>query len=89
MITGTTKTGFKYSVDEAVFDDWDFYDALHQGTVYGEIDAAKLLLDDEQFALLKGHCRGENGRVSMQKMDAEIGAIVSGAAEQRAKAKNS
>nr|DAE94490.1 MAG TPA: hypothetical protein [Bacteriophage sp.] len=78
MITGKTKSGFEYSVDESVTDNWEWFEEMAESTIYGEIRATKMLLSDEEYKRLKEHCRNEKGIVSAKKMDAETSEILEG-----------
>lgn len=81
MLTGTTSTGFEWSIEEDALDDMELLDAL------AEIDAGKLdavspaclhLLGKEQRARLYDHRRDECGRVRISDVSAELGEIISG-----------
>lgn len=81
MLTGTTSTGFEWSIEEDALDDMELLDAL------AEIDAGKLdavspaclhLLGKEQRARLYDHRRDERGRVRISDVSAELGEIISG-----------
>lgn len=71
-----TKSGFEFTCDEKIIDDWELYEDFASGNRYGEVRAAQRILGDKDYARLKDHCRYENGRVSYEKMDAEIGEII-------------
>lgn len=76
MINGKTKSGFEYSVDENVMDNWEWFEEMSDGTMSGEVRAAKMLFSDEEYKRLKEHCRNEKGVVPAKKMDAEIAEII-------------
>lgn len=76
MLTGKTKSGFEYKVDEAVTDDWELYEHLGAGNAYEEGLGARKVLGEEQYKALKDHCRDENGRVPVKKFDEEFGEIL-------------
>lgn len=78
MIEGNTKSGFKYSVDENIMDNWELFEEMSAGTMTGEIKAAKMMLGEEAYKSLKEHCRNEKGVVPAKKMDAEIAEIITG-----------
>ena len=80
MKTGTTASGFAYSLDEDVMDDYELLE------MFCEIDAgnnslitkaAKQLLGEEQLSALKEHLRNEKGKVPATKMVEEITQILS------------
>ncbi|MBF0818321.1 hypothetical protein [Streptococcus acidominimus] len=73
QVSGTTKSGFKYKLDEARLNNYELVEAI------SEVDAnpmvfpkmIKLLLG-EQVEALKDHVRDENGLVSTERMAEEI-----------------
>lgn len=74
MLEGKTKSGFEFKVEDEATDDWELLEALtkvDRGNITFLIDAAKMLLGDEQLSELKKHCKA-NGRVSAEKMMEEI-----------------
>ena len=75
MITGTTESGFKFSIDADACDDMEIVDALYemdQGNLSASSFVVRQLLGEEQKRKLYDHVRGENGRVSGQKVMAEL-----------------
>lgn len=79
MKKGTTKTGFAFEVDEALIDDMEFIDAYYD-IANGDPTAFSLIVKKmftpEQKAALYDHCRNEKGRVSIEKVGAEINEIL-------------
>ena len=78
MITGTTSTGFAFSIPEEARDDWELVEALvrvDKGDVSATVDALRLLMGDEGYRALKEHCR-RGGRVSAGAMIAELREIL-------------
>lgn len=79
MKTGTTSTGFEWTVDENVADDIEFMDliveAREDGFLLGRV--VRKLLGEEQQKALYDHCRAENGRVPVEAVGAEFEEIVS------------
>lgn len=74
MTTGTTKSGFAFTLDEGVLDDYELLEtlaALDEGNAGEVVNMATLLLGQEQKNALKEHLRGENGRVPASRMVAE------------------
>lgn len=79
MIEGITESGFKYSVNEALADDFEFLEVLGDFTE-NPLTASKLadmMIGKEQKAALKEHLRGEDGRVKTSDMFRELTEIIS------------
>lgn len=77
----TTKSGFTADIDESFFDDWEYIEALNaimNGAAGGLVKLADVVLGSSKAAL-KEHCRGENGRVSAEKMRYELFEIIEAA----------
>lgn len=77
-IKGTTKTGFEFVVDEGIRDDMELLElliAVDKGDWTVTPELVRSLFGDEQKKALYDHCRGENGRVSAEKVFAEIKAV--------------
>ncbi len=73
MITGTTKSGFNYHIDENILQDYELLEAITE-TEKNPIFITKvvrMLLGDDTDKL-KEHVRDENGHVSIEKMNVEI-----------------
>lgn len=73
MITGTTKSGFNYHIDENILQDYELLEAIAE-TEKNPIFITKvvrMLLGDDTDKL-KEHVRDENGHVSIEKMNVEI-----------------
>ena len=73
MITGTTKSGFNYHIDENILQDYELLEAIAE-TEKNPIFITKvvrMLLGDDTDKL-KEHVRDENGHVSIEKMNIEI-----------------
>ena len=75
MIKGTTKTGFKFEMDEITFDNVELFDALvemEDGNVLMTLPKiTTMLLGPEQKKKLYDHLR-KDGRVSMTDLSSEI-----------------
>lgn len=74
MVQGKTRTGFEFTVDEAILNDMELIDAL--ADTMGENPLAfsvvcTKLFGAEQKKRLYDHCR-EEGRVPVQKISEEI-----------------
>lgn len=84
MITGKTKSGFEYTLDDNVTDDYELLEILidiDNGKYTGITDMVQRLLGDEQKEQLKEHLRRENGRISTKAMIAEVMEIFKGSKE--------
>lgn len=87
MISGTTESGFEFSLDSEALDDYELLEYLcdiDNGDVSKITVAANALLGNAQMKKLKEHLRNEKGRVSAKKMIEEITQIF-----QRSSVKNS
>lgn len=75
MLTGNTKSGFKFEIDEEILDDYDFLELLckiDEGATSLTIKMVDTLLGEEQKEKLKNHVRTENGKVSAKALLAEV-----------------
>ena len=84
MITGKTKNGFEYKIDEDIMDDYEFLEILCEidnGNASLIPMVAKKLLGEEQKKELMEYTRGKNGKVSALKMGEAIGDILSGCSQ--------
>lgn len=75
---GTTESGFQYSIDQEVMDDYELLEDLCEvdnGNTGKITTVARRLLGNEQLKALKEHLRNENGRVPASKMIEEISQI--------------
>lgn len=73
MITGQTKSGFNYHIDENILQDYELLEAIaetEKNPIFITIVVRMLLGDDTDR--LKEHVRDENGHVSIEKMNVEI-----------------
>ena len=75
-ITGITKQGFDYSVDDAVGDDWELIEILSEmnnDEYLSVVPFAKKLLGNAQYERLKKFSRDKKtGRVLTSKMQENI-----------------
>ena len=73
-ITGITKQGFHYSVDDAVGDDWELIlSEMNNDEYLSVVPFAKKLLGNAQYERLKKFCRDKKtGRVLTSKMQENI-----------------
>lgn len=84
MITGETKSGFKFEIDDSALDDWELLSALSEvddGNIRQLTKIPKMLLGDEQAKNLTNHLREANGRVPASKMTEAIRDIFDSAKE--------
>lgn len=83
MITGKTKSGFEFSIDEAKLDNMEFIDALAEadenGLAFSKV--VRLMFDAEQRKALYDHLRTEDGRVPVEAMVNEVTDIMQTSAE--------
>lgn len=78
MITGKTRSGFEFELDDEVLDDYELLEILHKldSGEYGLVtEMVGKLLGEEQKDLLKEHVRGEDGKVSAKRMMDEVAEI--------------
>lgn len=74
MLKGTTKSGFKFDVEDKRLNNYELLEAI------SEIEESplalprviKLLLGDSKAKALKNHVRDDEGFVSSEKLSAEI-----------------
>lgn len=61
MRTGTTKSGFKYTIDASVIESWDFMELLAEvdDNPLKAVNLLKMILDDKQITELKEHLGGK------------------------------
>lgn len=74
-ITGTTESGFRYTLPPDALDDYELLENLcdiDNGDASKITVTARQLLGDAQIEALKDHVRKENGRVPASKMIEEI-----------------
>lgn len=71
MLNGTTKSGFSFTLDENVLDDYELLEALtaiDEGSSGKVVSMITLLLGSEQKEALKEHLRNEHGKVPASAM---------------------
>ena len=90
MVKGTTKTGFKFSVDKDALMDLEFVEAAAASEENGLLVPKVLekLLGEKQKTQLYDHVRNKKGRVMIDNVKDEIADIVE-ALQQDKEAKNS
>ena len=79
MISGTTKSGFKFTVNEEIRTDWRFVRAVADADspdasrqMAGATQMVELLLGKEGEAELEAHVAKENGIVPTEAIMAEV-----------------
>ena len=78
MIEGTTKSGFRFALDEDALDDYELVEALcdvDNGNIGAITKVVDMLLGKEQKCNLKEHLRSEKGKVSAAAMCDEVAQI--------------
>ena len=85
MIEGKTGSGFQFTLEEEVLDDYELWEELIEIEEGNSTRIASLtvrLLGKDQKKRLMDHLRGENGRVPIRKVFGEVGEIIRAAREQ-------
>lgn len=84
MITGKTESGFEFKLAEGIEDDWEFLKLIRKVNDDASfvIDVAQKLLGDEQLEKLEEHCKDENGKVAVSKINDEITSMLEKAGEE-------
>lgn len=75
FLTGTTSTGFSFSVDKRVFDDYEnleLLDEIEESNPLALVRYVKRILGEDQKNKLIDHVRDDEGFVSSEKMVSEI-----------------
>ena len=84
MICGKTASGFEFTLEEEVLDNYELLESLAEidkGN-YGKLtEMTTLLLGEEQKDSLKEHVRNDKGKISIKKMMDEISEIFKSAKE--------
>ena len=78
MKKGTTKSGFKFVIEDGVFDDMELLEALadvDKGNSAALPDVIVRVLGEDQKKKLYDHLRDQNGRVPVSKVGAELAEI--------------
>lgn len=85
MITGKTRTGFDFEVNEKRMDDAEFLEKfvdMQKGEGLELFEIIAVVLGKEQKAALYEHCRSEDGIVSMEVLGDEMADIFTAMAEE-------
>lgn len=75
MITGTTKSGFDFSIDESALNDMELFEALvevDKGNTLALSSVCNRILGAQKAALYD-HLRNEDGRVPMDAVIEAVG----------------
>lgn len=84
MICGKTDSGFEFTLEEEVLDNYELLETLAEidkGN-YGKLtEMTTLLLGEEQKDSLKEHVRNDKGKISIKKMMDEVSGIFKSAKE--------
>jgi hypothetical protein len=83
MTDGKTKSGFKFSINENIFKDWEFttlVDSIRNGGTMKDVnDLYIMMLGEKGFDALKKHIRKIYGYVDVEAMKSEITEITNSA----------
>ena len=74
MLKGTTKSGFKFEIDDKHLGNYELLEAISdvEDSPLALPRVIKLLLGDSKAKALKNHVRDDEGFVSSEKLSAEI-----------------
>ena len=74
MLKGTTKSGFKFEVEDKRLNNYELLEAISdvEDSPLALPRVIKLLLGDSKAKALKNHVRDDEGFVSADKLSAEI-----------------
>ena len=74
MLKGTTKSGFKFEVEDKRLNNYELLEAISdvEESPLALPRVIKLLLGDNKAKALKNHVRDDEGFVSAEKLSAEI-----------------
>lgn len=78
MISGVTRSGFAFEVDEEIANDMELFEALcdlDNGDATAVVPVCRIVLGDQKKALYE-HLRADNGRVPVTKVSEEIADIL-------------
>lgn len=78
LITGKTKSGFKYQIQKEQVEDYDFIELIGEAEENPAVlpKVLKRLFGKEQTEQLKDHTRTEDGFVPAAKMIEEFGEVL-------------
>ncbi len=81
MITGKTKTGFEYHVEESAVKSWAFVEAsakAQSGDIVGMVEIVNILFPGEEKARLMSHIAQIDPTVPTELVSAECADVLSG-----------
>lgn len=85
MVTGKTKSGFEYKYDEEVTKEWEFMKAIagitgdnNTQALAGMVNAVKMLLGDQEKALIDHVKSKNNGSATLEEVMKEFNEILEG-----------
>jgi hypothetical protein len=84
MITGKTRSGFEFEIEDEALDDYEMLEKLSEidkGNTQYVTDVVEMLLGKEQKDALKDHLRNERGRVTAHAMTETITDIFTGCSQ--------
>lgn len=84
MLRGKTESGFEYELDDDVLDDYELLELfcqIDEGETSLTVKMVDTLLGEEQKERLKDHVRAKSGRVSAQRLLAEVTEILNSTKE--------
>ncbi len=94
MVTGKTKSGFKFSVNEKIIESWEFTKIVKEMAskdnneqITGTVEFVETLLGDQEEALME-HLKGEDGIATTTDMVNECAEILTIIQEKNAEVKN-
>lgn len=85
MLTGTTKTGFKFAIDESATDDMELLDALVEADAGNPLAFSQVmnrLFAPEMKKNLYDHVRNKDGRVPIKGIVEELTDILSSSGDE-------
>ena len=83
-ISGSTSTGFKYSLDEDDLDDMELLEVLadvNDGDVMKTPKLLEMMLGEEQKKNIYNHCRSKKGKVPTKALTNELNDIFKSASD--------
>lgn len=94
MVSGVTKTGFEFSINEEILNDWRLAKAVAKTEskkdterLAGTVEMVEFVLGDQEDALCN-HVKREDGIMPVESLLQELSDIMDIAKEQNAAAKN-
>lgn len=85
MIKGKTTSGFEFSINPDVFDDWEMlekFEAIDNGNANATVSVTREILGQEQLDALKEHLRVD-GKVTVTRMQEALEEIFEACSESK------